>query len=142
METTTVDLAQNFSNLGLGEGWSWDKGSWWLQTPDGFDVRWATKRLLELEARFVAITATPQTEGGEVRLDYQWDLNGQLLSFTTASRDKKIATIVDLSPAVDWAERETYDYFAVEFTGRSSTAPLMLRTGDAPGVHLQKEAAQ
>lgn len=140
MATTTVDLAQNFQSLGLGEGWSWLKGSWWLDTPENFDLRAITARLIELQARFVAITATPEAEA--IRLDYQWDLNGQLLSFKVPCASKLIASIVDLVPGADWAERETYEYFAVEFIGRTSMEPLMLRTGDPVGVHMQKEAAQ
>ncbi|WP_420236681.1 NADH-quinone oxidoreductase subunit C [Telmatobacter bradus] len=141
MATTTVDLAQNFQTLGLGEGWSWEKGSWWLTTPENFNLRSTTARLIELQARFVAITSTPQAEG-KVRLDYQWDLNGQLLSFKVLRPENKLESIVDLVPGADWAERENYEYFAVEFTGRASLEPLMLRKGDQPGVLLPKEVTE
>ena len=50
-------------------------------------------------------------------------------------------TIADIYPGADWAERETRDYFAVEFEGRESTAPLMLRDTDSPGILLETNGA-
>jgi Ni,Fe-hydrogenase III component G len=126
---------------GLGEEWHWDKGSWWLEPQEPIDVRAVAARMRNLQARFVAITAMERSDG-EIRLDYQWDWDGQLLSFVTATHERRIATITDLSPAADWGERETREYFAVEFTGRESTPPLMTRDGDAIGINLRKEAAQ
>ena len=141
MGTTTVDLASNFAALGLGDAWKWDKGSWWLDTGEDFDVRESAARLIALGARFVAITAM-ERDDNEIRLDYQWDLNGNLLSFITVTHERKMATILDLCPAVDWVERETYEYFAVDFTGRATLMPLMTRVGDEPGTNLRKEAVQ
>jgi hypothetical protein len=141
MATELVDLAKNFAELGLGEGWKWDKGSWWLETAQPFDVRGTTAKMIALDARFVAITAI-ERDDKEIRLDYQWDLNGQLLSFIAVTQERKIASMADLCPAADWVERETYEYFAVEFTGRASQEPLMMRSGDQPGVNLRKEAVQ
>jgi hypothetical protein len=138
MPTQIVDIAPRLAELGLGEGWKWDKGSWWLDAGDDFDVRASATRLLALNARFIAITAM-EREDKQIRLDYQWDLDGALLSFTTATRDGKIASIVDLSPAADWVERETFEYFSVTFTGRESLLPLMTRNGDASGINLRKE---
>lgn len=138
----TIDIPAKLKELLLGEGWTWDKGAWWLMTDSGFDVRATAKRLRAFDARFVAITAIEQAEGS-IRLDYQWDLDGLLLSFVTTATDKRAVSIVDIVPGADWAERETFDYFAVEFTGRATLEPLMLRKGDAPGVQLKKkEAAQ
>lgn len=123
---------------GLGEGWKWEKGSWWLSPETPIDVREVTQAMLNLRARFVAITAMERPDK-EIRLDYQWDLDGQLLSFVTATQNNRIATITDLSPAADWVERETYEYFAVEFTGREDTQRLMTRPIDPIGINLHKE---
>jgi hypothetical protein len=141
--TPTLGFQQTLEELGLGEGWQWDKGSWWYVPTGKLDVRATTARMLELDARFVAITATEQPDK-EIRLDYQWDLEGKLLSFVTFTESSKIPTIVDLSRAADWVEREIHEYFAVEFLGRESTKPLMTRSGDAIGINLrkEKEAAQ
>ena len=138
---TTAAFEERLKELGRGEGWRWEKGSWWLEAPETFNVRTNTETLIRHGARFVAITAI-ELPSKEVRLDYQWDLNGQLLSIITATAAHKIATIADLIPAADWVERETYEYFAVEFTGRANTIPLMMRAGDPVGINLHKEAAQ
>jgi NADH:ubiquinone oxidoreductase subunit C len=47
-------------------------------------------------------------------------------------------SFADLCPGVDWAERETYEYFAVEFTGRDNNKPLMLRPGLEAGLNRRQ----
>ncbi len=126
--------------LGLGGDWEWKNGSWW-KTLDAADVRARAVHMVSLEARFVAVTAMERPDK-EVRLDYQWDLNGQLLSFITMTTSQSIATIADLCPAADWVERETHEYFAVEFIGRENTKPLMTRAGDPIGINLHKEVVK
>ena len=138
--TETIDIPAKLTELGLGEGWTWDKGAWWLTTAEGFDLRAMVERLCALDARFAAITATEQADGA-MRLDYQWDLDGIFLSFSSLAQDKRAVSIVDIVPGADWAERETYEYFAVEFTGRATLEPLMLRKGDTPGIQLKKKEA-
>lgn len=139
--TETVGFEARLKELGLGEGWAWDKGSWWLAPAEPIDVRATAAHMVTLDARFVAITAMERPDK-EIRLDYQWDLDGKLLSFVTATAQRQIATIVDLIPGTDWAERETYEYFAVEFTGRATMEPLMTRRGDPVGINLRKEVTQ
>jgi hypothetical protein len=141
MVTPTVGFDKTLKELGLGDGWEWKNGSWWLTPSDGMDVRATAQHMLSLDARFVAITAM-EREDKEIRLDYQWDLNGQLLSFITATSARQIPTIADFCPAADWGERETREYFAVEFTGRETTKPLMTRAGDAIGINLHKEVVK
>jgi hypothetical protein len=138
MMTDTVGFAATLQGLGLGEEWIWDKGSWWLETEPLSKVRATTRRMLQLQARFVAISATELADR-TIRLNYQWDLGGNLLSFVCVTTGGKIATIADLCPAADWVERETHEYFAVEFTGRESTLPLMIRSGDPLGINLHEE---
>ena len=138
MEDEQVSFSARAEELGLGSGWTWDKGSWWRAAEAGFEVRGYTAKMLQAGARFVTITAT-ETKDGTMRFDYQWDLQGQLLSLSIEAVDGKIATITDLCPAADWVERETREYFAMEFTGRPSMEPLMLRAGNELGLHLRKE---
>jgi NADH:ubiquinone oxidoreductase subunit C len=57
-------------------------------------------------------------------------------------RGDAIASITDLCPAADWVERETREYFAIEFTGRKTTRSLMIRDGDPIGINLHKEAVK
>ena len=125
----------------FGPGWKLEKGSWRLNPDERLDVRSMTQRMLGLDARFVAISSLERPDH-EIRLDYHWDLDGELVTFELATWEKKIDTIVDLSPAVDWAERETREYYGVEFVGRESTEPLMMRAGDPIGVHLRTEEAK
>lgn len=143
MESTTeaAGFEARLAELGLGDNWKWDKGSWWLTPAEAIDIRVTTAHMLGLDARFVAITAIEQP-GKEIRLDYQWDLEGKLLSFVTVTTQKQMPTIADIMPGADWAERETYEYFAVEFTGRAAMEPLMTRPGDAVGINLRKEVEQ
>jgi len=143
MESTNqaVGFEARLAELGLGQGWTWSKGSWWLAPAEPIDVRATAAHMVKLEARFVAITAVERPDK-EIRLDYQWDLDGRLLSFVTATSQQRIATIADLIPGADWAERETYEYFAVRFTGRETLEPLMTRPGDEVGINLRKEVTQ
>jgi hypothetical protein len=140
MNTAPESFVQSLQASGLGGDWEWQHGSWWT-TPESMDVRATAAKLISLGARFVAITSTERPDH-EIRLDYQWDLNGQLLSFITATAGKRIASITDLCPAADWVERETHEYFAIDYTGRETTRSLMTRDGDPIGINLHKEAAK
>ena len=140
MTISAEEFKARLLQLGLGEEWEWSNNSWW-QKQESASVRATSALMVQTGARFIAITAI-ETPEKEIRLDYQWDLDGQLLSFTTATTAQKIATIADLCPAADWVERETHEYFAVEFTGRRTTLPLMTRPGDPVGINLHKEVAQ
>ena len=140
MTTASDDFVTTLAVSGLGVEWEWKNGSWW-KTPEALDVRATAALMASLEARFVAITAMERPDK-EVRLDYQWDFKGQLVSFITATTAQQMPSITDLCPAADWVERETREYFAVEFTGRETTKPLMTRAGDPIGINLHKETAQ
>ena len=89
-------------------------------------------------ARFITITAyqLPKDEG--IKLEYHWDLEGQLLGFPFVLKGESIESIYDLCEAVDWIEREIHEGFAVDFVGREYE-PLLLREGDKLGVNLREE---
>jgi len=139
MNTTAEEFQTRLLQLGLGEGWEWKNGSWW-KSLESEDVRAHTVLMLKVGARFIAITAVERPDK-EIRLDYQWDLEGQLLSGVFATTAQSIQTIADLTPAADWVERETHEYFSVEFSGREHTRPLMTRAGDPLGINLHKEVS-
>jgi len=128
----SIPIDQIPAELGLPQAWEQEGACRRLVAP-GLNVRQMAEYMLKLSARFVTITARP-APGGECRLDYHWDLDGQLLTFVTATHEGSIATISAICPGADWVEREVRDYFAVDFLGRESTDPLMLRPQDAPGV--------
>jgi len=120
------------------DGWEQKNGAWWL-TAETLDPRAMTKFMLDRDARFMTLTAI-EREGGETRLDYHWDRKGVILTFSTQTRGNKFASISDLCPAADWVERETYEYFEVEFTGRDNNKPLMLRPGLEAGLNRRQDA--
>jgi hypothetical protein len=126
------------AKLGLNEPWVEKGGVHWL-APGAMNVRELAKAMNAVHARFITITAyqLPGEEG--FRLEYHWDLDGQLLGFPFLLAGKSIESIYDLCEAVDWSERETHEGFAVDFLGREYE-PLLLRQGDPSGVNLREEA--
>lgn len=112
-------------------------GTYWLD-PGNLPLRELTTAMNSLNARFVTITAyqLPKDEG--FRLDYHWDLDGRLLGASFLLSDKTIESIYDLCEAADWIEREVHEEYAIDFAGRAYE-PLLLRTGDKPGVNLREE---
>ncbi len=124
--------------LGITDPWIEKGGVHWL-TPGPLSVRDLAKTMNAVQARFITITATelPGEEG--FRLEYHWDLDGQLLGFPFVIPSKSIASIYDLCEAVDWVEREIHEGYAIDFLGREYD-PLLLRQGDKLGVNLRKEA--
>ncbi len=114
-------------------------GVQWLAL-DAAKVRELAKTMNEIHARFITITAyqLPKDEG--FRLEYHWDLNGQLLGFSFQLAGKSIESIFDLTEATDWIEREIHEEYGIDFTGREYE-PLLLRQGETPGVNLRDAVA-
>lgn len=112
-------------------------GTWWLD-PGTMSARDLTALMNTLGARFITITAhqLPKDEG--LRLEYHWDLNGQLLGASFTPHGNTIESIYDICEAADWIEREVHEEYALDFTGRVYE-PLLLRTGDKAGVNLREE---
>ena len=110
----------------------------WLASGD-LDARQLTQSLCQRGARFITITTyeLPATEG--FRLEYLWDLNGQLLGFSLHISDQTVPSIFDICEAADWIEREIHEEFAIDFSGRVYE-PLLLREGDKLGVNLHEVA--
>ena len=103
--------------LGSTEPWIEKGGVHWL-TAGALNVRDLARVMNGLHARFVTITAyqLPGEEG--LRLEYHWDLDGQLLGFPFLLSGNSID--------------------AVDFLGREYE-PLLLRQGETPGVNLREE---
>ncbi|MGA3081120.1 MAG: NADH-quinone oxidoreductase subunit C [Terracidiphilus sp.] len=144
MTLTLTPLEAISERLGTTEPWIEKGGVHWL-APGSVTVRKLAAAMNRLQARFVTITAyqLPKAEG--FRLEYHWDLEGQLLGFTfllaaNSPAGAKIESIYDLCEAVDWIEREIHEGFAINFTGRAYE-PLLLREGDTPGVNLRDAVA-
>jgi hypothetical protein len=124
--------------LGITTPWVEKGGVHWLE-PGTVSVREVVQAMNAIEARFITITAyqLPGSEG--FRLEYHWDLNGQLLGFPFLLAGNTIESIYDICEAADWIEREVHEGFAVDFIGREYE-PLQLRAGDKPGFNLREEA--
>ena len=135
-----MTLLENIpEKLGSSEAFVDKGGVHWL-TLNGMSVRELAKAMNELHARFITITAyqLPKEEG--FRLEYHWDLDGQLMGFPFVLAGNSIESIFDLCEAVDWIEREIHEEYSLEFTGREYE-PLLLRQGDTTGVNLRDVVA-
>ena len=124
---------------GTTEPWVEKGGVHWL-TLGAMTVRELATAMNGLHARFITITAYQLPGDQGFRLEYHWDLDGQLLGFSFLLAGNSIESIFDLCEAVDWIEREIHEGFAIEFTGREYE-PLLLRQGDTPGVNLRDAVA-
>jgi NADH:ubiquinone oxidoreductase subunit C len=123
--------------LGITEPWVEKGGVHWL-APGAKSVREVAQAMNEFNARFVTITAYQLPGDQGFRLEYHWDLNGQLLGFPFQLAANSIESIFDLCEAADWIEREIHEGFVIDFLGREYE-PLLLRQGDTPGVNLREE---
>jgi hypothetical protein len=123
--------------LGISDPWIEKGGVHWLET-NGMSVRELAQAMSGFHARFVTITAyqLPGEEG--LRLEYHWDLGGQLMGFPFKLAANSIDSIYDICEAADWIEREIHEEYVVDFVGREYE-PLLLRAGDTPGVNLREE---
>ena len=135
MNTSTI---KNLESLGFLYEWE-QVGGCLRTTPQDRSPRDVSRLMLDSGSRFITITATELAGGsGHIRLDYHWDLEGVVVSFTFFQSDGPIESIVDFCDAADWIEREVQEYFSVVFTGRDYE-PLLLRQGQSTGVHLREE---
>jgi len=92
MTDTTTQLESISEKLGITEPWVETGGAHWL-APGTKSVREITKVMNEVHARFITITAFQLPAGEGFRLDYHWDLDGQLLgvSFQLAANSSTSA---------------------------------------------------
>jgi hypothetical protein len=125
--------------LGINEPWTESGGVRWLSS-GALSVRSIAQTMNAVRARFITITAyqLPKDEG--LKLEYHWDLMGELMGFTFQLQGKSIDSIYDLCEAADWIEREIHEEYEVDFVGREYE-PLLLREGDTLGVNLREIGA-
>lgn len=109
-------------------------GAW--TTIPGLDAREMARTMRAAGRRFVTMTVTPRPEGA-FRFIYHWDVEGTLLNVVTTYPGPSAPSITDILPAADWVERETRDYYAIDFAGRTGTPPLMLQDSDEPGLFVR-----
>ena len=131
-ETISAELASAAS-------WSLLGGVHWLPV-DALQIRAVAETMNRAGGRFVTITATEMAGSEGFLLEYLWDVDGVLAGFPIHISGSAVESIFDLCPAVDWIEREIHEGFAIDFSGRDYE-PLLLRTGDKPGVNLREVPA-
>jgi NADH:ubiquinone oxidoreductase subunit C len=135
--TDTMTLLESVSEkLGIATPWVEKGGAHWLE-PGDKGVREVAQVMNEVHARFVTITAYQLPGDQGFRLEYHWDLDGQLLGFAFQLASNSIESIFDICEAADWIEREIHEGFNLNFLGREYE-PLQLRQGDTPGVNLRE----
>lgn len=138
MKPTAILLESIPEKLGCSEPWVEKGGVHWL-SPCPLNVRELTAAMNGCKARFITITAYQLPADLGFRLEYHWDLDGQLLGFPFLLAGNSIESIYDICEAADWIEREIHEEYALDFTGREYE-PLLMRQGDTPGVNLREEA--
>jgi hypothetical protein len=124
--------------LDIDGDWVQKGGSWWL-APENATPREIARSVLRQRGRFISITVTELPEHAGMRMDYHWDIDGKLVTFTFTA-ENAVESVFDICPAADWIEREIHEYFAIDFCGRAYE-PLFLRPGQKPGVNLREEEA-
>jgi Respiratory-chain NADH dehydrogenase, 30 Kd subunit len=122
--------------LGTNDVHTDSSGVQWFNIGD-CSVRELATAMKDCRGRFVTITATELPGKDGIRLDYLWDLDGQLLGFSYHLTTSSIESIFDICEATDWIEREIHEGFAVDFVGRKYE-PLLLREGNNLGVNLRE----
>jgi NADH:ubiquinone oxidoreductase subunit C len=120
--------------------WTEKGGVSWMGC-EGITVREVAKAMRDSGARFITITAHQLPNQTGFRLEYHWDLDGRVLGCFFEISSPSIESIYDLCPAADWIEREVFEGFKIEFTGRDYQ-PLQLRSGQNPGVNLREEVTR
>ncbi len=111
---------------------------WWLAIPIE-RIGEVAQAMREGGARFATLVAMP-AGAAMLRLTWHWDVGGILMSVeTNIHSGMPVPSIVGIYPGADWAEREARDYYALNFEGRDSTPPLMLRETDSPGILLHSQ---
>lgn len=125
------------NEMGVAGAWTQKGRAQWLDCHE-VSTRAMAHTMAAHDARFITITAIQLPEEEGVRMDYHWDLDGELLGFQFVASSRSIESIYDLCEAANWIEREIHEYFGVAFTGREYEE-LFLRTGQEMGVNLREE---
>ena len=96
---------------------------------DGPRYRAAVSDALAGGARFAGLYAT-RRGGALLVCAVVCQPDGTLETFDVAPRDGAVPSIVELSPAAEWPEREAHDLYGVRFDGHEPMRPLVHHPGE------------
>jgi NADH:ubiquinone oxidoreductase subunit C len=83
----------------------------------------------ELGLRFSAASAADTPQGLEVLYHFSFDKTGEFYSLRVILEDKKhpqIDAITPIFPGAEWAEREIWEMFGIDFKGHPNLKRLLL----------------
>jgi len=116
--------------------------------PDGLWMDAAELNVLALaelmkniQARLTTISAI-SIENGETEIVYHYAIGGQAVNVKTRTKANAIASISKVFKAANWAERENYDLFGVNFTGHPNLKRLIRPPQLAEGFFRQPGGAE
>ena len=116
--------------------------------PDGLWMEAAELNVLALaelmkniEARLTTISAI-SIENGETEIVYHFAIGGQAVNVKTRTKANAIPSISKVFKAANWAERENYDLFGVNFTGHPNLKRLIRPPQLAEGFFRQPGGAE
>ena len=116
--------------------------------PDGLWMDAAELNVLALaelmkniQARLTTISAI-SIENGETEIVYHYAIGGQAVNVKTRTKANAIASISKVFKAANWAERENFDLFGVNFTGHPNLKRLIRPPQLAEGFFRQPGGAE
>jgi len=116
--------------------------------PDGLWMEAAELNVLALaelmkniEARLTTISAI-SIENGETEIVYHFAIGGQAVNVKTRTKANAIPSISKVFKAANWAERENYDLFGVNFIGHPNLKCLIRPPQLAKGFFRQPGGAE
>jgi NADH:ubiquinone oxidoreductase subunit C len=112
----------------------------WILAPE-LDVEAMAREMKALGFRLITVTGRAR-EDDETTLIYHYAQREQYVSFSTSTRDGKIASITPTLRMASWIEREIHDFFAVEFIGHPNLIPLLRPPGVKGGFFRESQAAK
>ena len=97
-------------------------------TPD--NVVHAAKQLLKLEFFIEAVTGVDWLKENQLEVVYDynhWNENCRVVVRTFLNREApELPTISEVYSGANWHERETHDFFGINFLGHPDLSPLLL----------------
>jgi len=116
--------------------------------PDGFWMDAAELNVLALaelmkniQARLTTISAI-SIENGETEIVYHFAIGGQAVNVKTRTKANAIPSISKVFKAANWAERENFDLFGVNFSGHPNLNRLIRPPQLAAGFFRQPGGAE